>query len=88
MKKVLLLLLIIPFLSFAGEADLFKVDQKKVEAENNLSYATSENIADEIYDGCGVIFRKIIESRIEGDLLNREHDDEIIEMVAQVVGYK
>ena len=65
-----------------------KVDQKKVEAENNLSYATSENIADEIYDGCGVIFRKIIKSRLEGYLLNREHDDDIIEMIAQVVGYK
>ncbi len=32
MKKVLLLLLTIPFLSFAGEADLFKVDQKKVDS--------------------------------------------------------
>ena len=65
-----------------------QVDQKKIEAENNLTYSTSENIADEIYDGCGVIFPKIIESRLDGDLLNREHDDEIIKMVAQVVGYK
>ena len=31
MKKTLLLLLTIPFLSFAGEADLFKVDQQKID---------------------------------------------------------
>ena len=32
MKKILLLLLIVPFLGFSSDSDLFKVDQKKVDS--------------------------------------------------------
>ena len=62
-----------------------KVEQRKLEAET--PYSTTESFKDEIFEGCEVIFRTIIEPRLEGDLLNREHDDELIGMFVQVVGH-
>ena len=63
MKKVLLLLLMIPFLSFAGEADLFKVDQKKVDSymqdlerveelvvQNETDYTTTFDLTPVVFD--------------------------------------
>ena len=62
-----------------------QVDQKKREAET--PYSSTESFKDEIFEGCEVIFQTIIEPRLEGDLLNREHDDELIGMFVQVVGH-
>ena len=62
-----------------------QVDQKKREAET--PYSSTESFKDEIFEGCEVIFQTIIEPRLEGDLFNRDHDDELIGMFVQVVGH-
>ena len=62
-----------------------QVDQRKLEAET--SYSSTESVADEIFDGCEVIFQTTIEPRSEGELIDKTYDDELIGKLVQVVGH-
>ena len=62
-----------------------QVDQRKLEAET--PYSSTESIADEIFDGCEVIFQTTIEPRLEDGLMDIQHDDEFIGKFVQVVGH-
>ena len=62
-----------------------QVDQKKLEAET--SYSPINNSEDEIFDGCKVIFQTTFGPRLEGELMDRQHDDEIVGKFVQVVGH-
>ena len=44
-----------------------QVDQRKLEAET--PYSSTESVADEIFDGCEVIFQTTIEPRLENGLM-------------------
>ena len=62
-----------------------QVDQRKLEAET--SYSSTESVADEIFDGCEVIFQTTIEPRLEGELMDKTYDDELIGKFVQIVGH-
>ena len=62
-----------------------QVDQKKLEAET--SYSPINNSEDEIFDGCKVIFQTTFGPRLEGELMDILHDDELIGKFVQVVGH-
>ena len=62
-----------------------QVDQKKREAET--PYSPTESFEDEIFDGCKVIFQTTIEPRLEGELMDKNYDDELIGKFVQVVGH-
>ena len=62
-----------------------QVDQRKLEAET--PYSSTESVADEILDGCEVIFQTTIEPRLENGLMDIQHDDEFIGKFVQVVGH-
>ena len=62
-----------------------QVDQKKREAET--PYASTQSFEDEIFDGCKVIFQATIEPRLEGELMDKTYDDELIGKFVQVVGH-
>ena len=62
-----------------------QVDQTKREAET--PYSPTEIIADKIFDGCTVIFQTTIEPRLEGELMDKTYDDELIGKFVQVVGH-
>ena len=62
-----------------------QVDQRKLEAET--PYSSTESVADEIFDGCEVIFQTTIEPRLEDGLMDIQHDDEFIGKFVQVVGH-
>ncbi len=62
-----------------------QVDQRKLEAES--PYSSTESVADEIFDGCEVIFQTTIEPRLEDGLMDIQHDDEFIGKFVQVVGH-
>ena len=62
-----------------------KVEQRKLEAET--PYSSIESVADEIFDGCKVIFQTTIEPRLENGLMDIQHDDEFIGKFVQVVGH-
>ena len=63
----------------------YQIDQRKIEAET--PYSSKENVADEIFDGCEVIFQTTIEPRLENGLMDIQHDDEFIGKFVQVVGH-
>ena len=63
----------------------YQIDQRKIEAET--PYSSKENVADEIFDGCEVIFQTTIEPRLENRLMDIQHDDEFIGKFVQVVGH-
>jgi len=63
MKKILLLLLTIPFLGFSSDSDLFKVDQKKIDSyminieeieslvqQNNNDYLATYDLNPQLFD--------------------------------------
>ena len=63
MKKILLLLLIIPFFGFSSDSDLFKVDQKKVDSyminiekieslvqQNNNDYLATYDLSPQLFE--------------------------------------
>ena len=63
MKKILLLLLIIPFFGFSSDSDLFEVDQKKVDSyminideieslvqQNNNDYLTTYELNPQLFE--------------------------------------
>ena len=62
-----------------------QVDQKKREAE--APYAPTQSFEDEIFDGCEVIFQTTIQPRLEGGLMDKTYDDELIGKFVQVVGH-
>ena len=62
-----------------------QVDQKKREAET--PYSPTEIFEDKIFDGCKVIFQTTIEPRLEGELMEKNYDDELIGKFVQVVGH-
>ena len=62
-----------------------QVDQKKLEAET--SYSPINTSEDELFDGCKVIFQTTIAPRLEGELMDRQHDDELVREFVQVVGH-
>ena len=62
-----------------------QVDQRKLEAET--PYSSTESVADEIFDGCEVIFQTTIEPQLEDGLMDVQHDDEFIGKFVQVVGH-
>ena len=62
-----------------------QVDQRKLEAET--PYSSTESVADEIFNGCEVIFQTTIEPRLEDGLKDIQHDDEFIGKFVQVVGH-
>ena len=65
----------------------FKVDslrQRRLETET--TYSPTEIFVDEIYYGWKVIFQ-IIEHRLEGELIGKNHNDEIVGKFVQVVGH-
>jgi len=62
-----------------------QVDQQKREAET--PYSPTESITDEIFDGCKVILQTTIEPRLEGELMDKTYDDELIGKFVQVVGH-
>ena len=62
-----------------------QVDQKKREAET--PYSSKEIFEDEIFDGCEVIFQTTIQPRLEGGLMDKTYDDELIGKFVQVVGH-
>ena len=62
-----------------------QVDQKKCEAET--PYSPTPIFEDEIFDGCTVIFQTTIEPRLEGELMDKTYDDELIGKFVQVVGH-
>ena len=63
----------------------YQVDRRKLEAET--TYSSNESIVDEIFDGCEVIFQTTIEPRLEGELIDKTYDDELIGKFVQVVGH-
>ena len=63
----------------------YQIDQRKIEAET--PYSSKENVADEIFDGCEVIFQTTIEPRLEDGLMDVQRDDKIIGKFVQVVGH-
>ena len=62
-----------------------QVDQRKLEAET--PYSSTESVADEIFDGCKVIFQTTIEPRLEDGLMDVQRDAELIGKFVQVVGH-
>ena len=62
-----------------------QVDQRKLEAET--PYSSTESVADEIFDGCEVIFQTTLEPRLEDGLMDVQRDDELIGKFVQVVGH-
>ena len=62
-----------------------QVDQRKLEAET--PYSSTDSFEDEIFDGCKVIFQTTIEPRLEGELMDKSYDDELIGKFVQVVGH-
>ena len=63
----------------------YQIDRRKIEAET--PYSSKENVADEIFDGCEVIFQTTIEPRVEDGLMDVQRDDELIGKFVQVVGH-
>ena len=63
----------------------YQVDRRKLEAET--PYSSTESVADEIFDGCEVIFQTTIEPQLEDGLKEILHDDELIGKFVQVVGH-
>ena len=63
-----------------------QVDQQKREAETPYS-SMEDQARDEIVDGCKVIFQTTIEPRLERELKQSTHDDELIGKFVQVVGH-
>ena len=61
------------------------VDQRKLEVET--PYSQFESHEDEIFDGCKVVFQTTIEPLLEGELSNRQYDDELVGKFVQVVGH-
>ena len=62
-----------------------QVDQKKLDAET--SYAPEHSFEDKLFDGCKVIFQTTIKPNLEGRLMDRQHDDDLIGKLVQVVGH-
>ena len=63
-----------------------QANKQKREAET--PYSSMEDLArDEIFDGCTVIFQTTIEPRLEGELMDKTYDDELIGKFVQVVGH-
>ena len=62
-----------------------QVDQRKLEAET--PYSSTDSFEDEIFDGCKVIFQTTIEPRLEGELMDKSYDDELVGKFVQVVGH-
>ena len=62
-----------------------QVDQRKLEVET--PYSQFESHEDEIFDGCKVVFQTTIEPLLEGELSNRQYDDELVGKFVQVVGH-
>ena len=62
-----------------------QVDQRKLEAET--PYSSTDGFEDEIFDECKVIFQTTIEPRLEGELMDKSYDDELIGKFVQVVGH-
>ena len=62
-----------------------RVDQTKHEVET--PYSQFDRHEDEIFDGCKVIFQTTIEPLLEGELSNRQYDDELVGKFVQVVGH-
>ena len=63
----------------------YQVDRRRLEAET--PYSSTESVADEIFDGCEVIFQTTIEPQLEDGLKDILHDDELIGKFVQVVGH-
>ena len=61
------------------------VDQRKLEVET--PYSQFESHEDEVFDGCKVVFQTTIEPLLEGELSNRQYDDELVGKFVQVVGH-
>ena len=62
-----------------------QVNQRKLEAET--PYSSKDSFEDEIFDGCKVIFQTTIEARLEGELMDKSYDDELVGKFVQVVGH-
>jgi len=62
-----------------------QVDKEKLEAET--SYSAINSSEDGIFDGCKVIFQTTFGPRLEGELMDSQHDDEIVGKFVQVVGH-
>ncbi|WP_269604635.1 hypothetical protein [Prochlorococcus marinus] len=79
------------YLAIQPESPMFfdelqeQVDQKKCEAET--PYSPTKIIADKIFDSCKVIFQTTIEPRLEGELMDKTYDDELVGKLVQVVGH-
>ena len=63
----------------------YQVDRRRLEAL--ITYSPAESFKDEIFDGCTVIFQTTIEPRLEGELMDKTYDDELIGKFVQVVGH-
>ena len=62
-----------------------QLDQRKREAET--PYSLTDSFEDETFDGCKVIFQTTIKPNLEGRLMDRQHDDDLIGKFVQVVGH-
>ena len=61
------------------------VDQKKLDSET--SYSPVHSFEDKLFDGCKVIFQTTIEPHLEGQLMDRQDNDELVGKIVQVVGH-
>ena len=63
-----------------------QADQQRREAETPYS-SMEDPPRDAIFDGCTVIFQTTIEPHLEGELMDKTYDDELIGKFVQVVGH-
>ena len=62
-----------------------QVDQEKLEVQP--PYSPTDSFDDQIFEGCKVIFQTTFGPRLDGELMDRQNDDEIVGKFVQVVGH-